>query len=431
MSEPEVSDLLTVDQAISIIDSTPLEALVADVPLQDARGLVLAEDLSADRDYPPFDKSLMDGFAVRSADVKSIPAELKLVSEIPAGAAAERALQAGEAMAIMTGAPLPQGADGVVPVENVADASVGIGATVRILRADLPQRYVSRAGADMRAGTLVLKAGIRMESPQLAVAATIGAARLKVHPLPRVAIFSTGNELVGFDRKPELTQTRSSNNIMLTALLHRLHARPVDMGMIPDKPEAIRQALIRGMMLDALIVTGGMSMGKYDFVPGLLGELGVEMKIRKLRIKPGKPFIFGIIDRASIQSHLKKWEEMPIPGDPSGPCYVFGLPGNPVSGFVCTLRLVSRLLSRLGGSMPQDNWLPARLAAPVAPNGPREFYQPATLEYAPDGLVAHPLDWKGSADVFTLANADALILRPENAPALAAGATVPCLKFAL
>jgi len=430
MSESEdTADLLTVDQAISIIDNTPVEPRLIDLPLQEAQGLRLAQDLPADRDYPPFDKALMDGFAVRCEDVATLPAELALVGEIAAGSSASRPLEQGEAMAIMTGAPLPPGADGVVPVEDVASADVRLGGKIRILRADSPGRYVSTAGSDARAGAVLVPAGAKLDAAQLAVAASVGAARVKACAAPRVAVISTGDEIVPFNQTPVPAQIRGCNGIMLTALLRRLDCRPVDLGLLPDRRDAIRQALIKGMQLDAVAVSGGMSMGRYDFVPTLLAELGVEMKITKLRIKPGKSFVFGIIDRAALARKLVELDEMPLQGNPGGACYVFGLPGNPVSAFVCTVRLVSRLLDRLAGGRPEDRWLAGRLGSPLAANGPREFYQPATLERNHTGLIVHPMEWKGSADIFTLANADALLPRRENEPAQVPGVTVSVLEI--
>ena len=202
----------------------------------------------------------------------------------------------------------------------------------------------------------------------------------------------------------------------------------VDLGIIPDKPELIRQALIKAMSLDAAVVSGGMSMGRYDYVPAILKELGAELKISKLRIKPGKPFIFSSVDRAVVAAKRMKGDPN-IVGPTEGVCQVFGLPGNPVSGFVCLLRLASRLFARMSGGMPVERWMSGKLAAPLDANGPREFYQPVLLERTANELLVRPLPWKGSADLFTLAAAQGLMVRAENEPALSEGSHVRVMEL--
>jgi len=404
VSEPE---LISVTTAIEIIDGVHLTPKIARVDLRDAQGLRLAQDIRADRDYPPFDKSLMDGYAVRCAVVKTTPVDMPIVAEIAAGQRAARALGPGESMAIMTGAPLPEGADGVVPVEDaLGDGQQKLG-NVRILRAEGAARFVAARGADCAAGTVVLQRGTKLEAAQLAVAASVGAATVDVFARPRVAVLSTGDELVQIDQTPGPAQIRNSNNIMLLSLLKRLGCEVTDLGIARDDRTIIRQAIERGLAFDALFVSGGMSMGEYDFVPRVLIELGVDLKITKLRIKPGKPFVFGM-----------------KPAN-NGSRFVFGLPGNPVSSFVCALRLCSRLLLRMSGATTLDRWLSAALESPLKPNGSREFYQPAIL----NGATVEPLKWKGSADIYTLAQANCLIVRPERAPAIAAGAMVSVLEI--
>ncbi|HEV8378468.1 MAG TPA: gephyrin-like molybdotransferase Glp [Tepidisphaeraceae bacterium] len=424
MSEPGVSDLLTVAQAIAIIDATPVTPRLVEVPLQEAQGLRLAEDLRADRNYPPFDKSLMDGFAVRCADLGKGGAELKVVGEVAAGQTPKHIVGAGEAVAIMTGAPIPGGADCVVPVEETSRN----GDSVRISGTSKAGKYIARSGSDAPAGQLVVKAGTVLEAAGLAAAASVGAARVKVFAAPRVAIFATGDEIVPFDSTPQAAEIRNSNNIMMGALLRRMVCRVVDLGIIPDKPELIRQALLKALTLDAAVISGGMSMGRYDYVPAILKELGAELKISKLRIKPGKPFIFSSVDRTMVAT--KKMQGDPnIVGPTDGVCQVFGLPGNPVSGFVCLLRLASRLFAKMNGGAPVEKWLNGKLAAPLEANGPREFYQPVLLERAANELLVRPMPWKGSADLFTLAAAHGLMVRAENESALAEGTQVKVMEL--
>jgi molybdopterin molybdotransferase len=253
----------------------------------------------------------------------------------------------------------------------------------------------------------VLPPGTKLEAAQIAVAACLGAAEIDVFAAPRAAILSTGDELVDLTDQPGPAQIRNSNNLMLVSLLAELGCEVEDLGVARDESNATESAIARGLAHDALFISGGMSMGEYDLVPKALASLGAVVHITKLRIKPGKPFVYAHIER------------------PGRRCHVFGLPGNPLSGFACVLRLCSRLLARLAGGEPEEKWIHAALESPLPANGPREFYQPA---FHRDGKVS-PLAWKGSADVFTLARANTLLVRTENEPALQAGATVRLLEI--
>jgi molybdopterin molybdotransferase len=397
MSEPDVSNLLTVAQAIEIIDAAPVSPRAIAVSLRDAEGLVLADPIRADRDFPPFDKSQMDGFAVRAADV---PGELRIVGEVPAGKSAACGVAKGQALAIMTGAPLPVGSDAVVPVEDTARN----GDTITIAKPTTPGKFIARRGSDVRERVIVLDRGIKFGAAQLAVAASVGAASVRVFATPQAAILATGDELVPFDQTPTGAQIRESNSIMLATLLRRMGCDIADLGIVRDDPKLIRDALDRAINdHDVVFVTGGMSMGAYDYVPKILRELCSDLRITKLRIKPGKPFVFGVKQTK----------------------FVFGLPGNPVSGFVCTVRLASRLIARLGGGSVCETWSEGALSDALGPNGPREFYLPVFVEHG----TVRPLFWKGSSDVFTLARANALFARAENEPALKAGTRVRVLMI--
>jgi molybdopterin molybdotransferase len=215
---------------------------------------------------------------------------------------------------------------------------------------------------------------------------------------------------------------------MMSALLRRMGCRVIDLGIIPDDPDQIRRALLKALQVDAAVISGGMSMGRYDFVPAILKELGAEPKISKLRIKPGKPFIFASVDRATVATKGVEGDPA-IYGPPEGTCHVFGLPGNPVSGFVCLTRLASRLLVRLAGGRPIERWLSGKLTTALEANGPREFYQPVLVDHSHGDLLVRPLPWKGSADLFTLAAAHGLMARAENEPALPEGAAVKVMEL--
>jgi molybdopterin molybdotransferase len=457
--EPDSSGLLTVRQAIEIIDSVPIRPRAQRWPLSEAMGLRLAEDLVADRDYPPFDKSMMDGYAVRSADVTRAGVELHVTGEILAGQWPSKVVGIGEAIAIMTGAPMPAGADGVVPVEDVEHTPDG----VRVLRADNPGRYIARRGSDTAAGQILLPRGTRLEAAQIAVAASIGAAKPLVYAPPRVAILGTGDEIIPIHQAPGPAQIRDSNTLMLAALLKRRGCEVRHIGTVADDLDETRAAIKEGLQADVLFVTGGMSMGTRDYVPRLLKELGVEIRISKLRIKPGKPFVFGLCtgdvcvarDHAGATSASPKADatstdageaRLAPTGTHPGPArktqasppdrYVFGLPGNPVSAFVCTVRLALRLLSRLAGGPIEERWLSGRLEVGLPANGPREYYQPVIRQVPPADRSAQneiatirPLAYKGSADLFTLAHANALLVRAENEPPVGKGTLVRVLDI--
>jgi molybdopterin molybdotransferase len=451
MTELDVSGLLSVRQAIELIDTAAVTPRVERRRLGEAIGLRLAREVAADRDYPPFDKSLMDGYAVRLADVARTPVELTVTGEVAAGRWPAAPVGAGEAVAVMTGAPLPPGADGVVPVEDVEEAGEAEGGEqrrrIRVRRAEAAGKYIAARGSDCAEGRVVLAKGAMLGAAQAAVAASFGAAEVEVFARPRVAVLGTGNEIVPLDQTPRSGQIRNSNNLMLGALLRRLGCEVTDLGVAADEPDVVREALQRGMdpgQFDALFVTGGMSMGTYDYVPRTLIDLGVELKVTKLKIKPGKPFVFGMKKGSGfgVQGSEQKGPPDSLKSEPRtpNPFFVFGLPGNPVAAYVCTLRLASRLLARLAGGRPQESaserWLTGRLDAGLPVNGPREFYQPAIRHSAPGGKSAQnefasitPLAWKGSADVFTLAAANALIVRGEGEPPLPKGVVLRVLEL--
>jgi len=396
-AEENLDDLMTVDQAIALIDALPVTPRTARLPLMEAVGLRLAEDIFADRDYPQFDKSLMDGYAVRSADVSSAAVELEVIGESAAGQMPDRTVGPGQAMAIMTGAPVPAGADAVVAIEKTGSKEFAKARErVRILAEVKAGQSVACRGSDVKAGTKVLSADDRLNPQSVAVAACVGATAVLVHDRAHCAVFATGNELVAADQSPQIHQLRNSNNPMLVAVLKR-HAQVRDLGIAVDDPAEIAARLQDALNDDIVFITGGMSMGQYDYVPRILREMGGELLITKLRIKPGKPFMLA-----------------KLPGGK----YVVGLPGNPVSAFVCTVRLVLRLVSRMNGVRYADGIFQVLLAEPLPANGPREFYLPAST----DGFdYVFPLKPNGSADIFTLAKTNALIIRSANAPAIERG----------
>ena len=422
MEERRVKDLITVDRARAILDSVPVEPRLEVVALGSAVGRRLAEDVTADRDYPPFDKAMMDGFAACAGETAG---EFELLGEVTAGSSwTGPPLRGRQAVAIMTGAPLPPGDGpmGLVPVE--ASRSAGEN-RIHLETAVAPDRYISRRGSDRPAGSVLLRAGTLLGPRHVGALASVGEAEVRTLAPPRCVVLTTGDEVVPINAAPAVHQIRNSNNPMLMALLARLGCEVVDGGHVPDDLDATRRELAQWLdsSCDCLFITGGMSMGERDYVPRVLSELGVAAHISKLKIKPGKPFVFGT--RACERGFVAGAD-----GARRGrhTTCVFGLPGNPVSAYVCTLVLAARLLLRLAGASPADveaGYQELPLAEELGANGPRQFYQPARLGA---GRV-RPLAWKGSADVFTLAEADALIERPAEDPSRAVGSVVRILPL--
>jgi molybdopterin molybdotransferase len=374
--------------------SLPTETVL----LSEAHGRVLAEPVASDLDSPPYTKALMDGYAVRSADVPT-PPTLKVIEEVAAGRVPARAVGSGEATRIMTGAPIPDGADAVVPHEQ----SRAEGNVVHVSRAVAPGEFVLPRGREMRAGEVVIPAGTRLTPQAIGLLAAVGRANVRVHRIPRVAVLATGDELVEAVERPGPGQIRNSNGPMLVALASRAGAAVDYLGIAPDNRDGLRRLVARGLdAADVLVLAGGVSAGKFDLVPEVLHELGVAAHFHKVRLKPGKPLLFG-----SRDSRL-----------------VFGLPGNPVSSFVGFELFVRPALRKMmGDAIPGPVFVPLPLAGPFAANNDRPTYGPARLE-ATTGPRVRPSDWFGSADLRGLLAADALVNLPAGAVEMNEGESI-------
>ncbi|MEO6811782.1 MAG: gephyrin-like molybdotransferase Glp [Isosphaeraceae bacterium] len=364
--------------------------------LAEALGCILAEDVVADRDWPPFDKALMDGYAVRTADLTEVGQTLRIGEEITAGRVPSRPLAVGEAALVMTGAPMPEGADAVVMIEQ---AKVGDDGLVRF---DGPLiaagKNVMPLGLEMRAGDALLRRGDRLNAARLGLLASVGKAEVLVAPRPRIAIVPTGDELVEPDQEPGPGQIRNSNGTLLQALAQGSDARAELLPIAPDEIDGLQALLKRGLAADVLLTTGGVSAGNRDLVPDSLAALGVERVFHKVRLKPGKPIWFGVGPRRDD-------------GSP-GPL-VFGLPGNPVSGLVGFLLFVRPALAVLRGRETAMAPLPRyRLALGFEHKGDRPTYHPARLVAGPDGQEVEPLAWAGSSDLRTVTKADGFVVFP-------------------
>ncbi len=403
------SDLTPLDEAVATIVSVATELRDARPPatrqvgLWDASGYVLAKDAVADRDQPPFAKAMMDGYAVRAEDVRGPLATLDVVGEVPAGSEATAPLAPGQAMAIMTGAPMPEGADSVQMVEKTRRE----GGRVTLEGPITAGLHVAAQGEDVRAGEVVVERGRVIESLTAGVLGSVGASRLEVYQRPRVTVLTTGSELVAIDETPVGGQIRDSNSRTLMALLEREWCRVVDGGIVEDELAATRMAVRSGLESDVLVLSGGVSAGAYDLVSQALAEEGVETVFHKVRVKPGKPVLFG--------RHAGG--------------LVFGLPGNPVSAFVTGTVLMAPAL-RVLGRRPEHRscYLDVPLVNEVPATGGRATFHPADLQLEGQaGLVVRHRRWGGSADQVAYARANALIRREPGAPAAKAGELVRVL----
>ncbi len=375
--------------------------LIVRLPLRAALHRVLAEPVASDTDYPPFDRSIMDGFAVRSRDVTGVPATLAVVGHVAAGDQGRAALQAGQALGISTGAPIPEGCDVVVPVERAEREGDRVVITVAVRSG----QFIGRRASAVAAGRVVLQPGVRLGPAQIGVAAAAGRSSLATYRQPSVGILATGSELVEPDRPLVGGQIRDSNRYVLEALVRQNYCRPIDLGVVPDDLAATAERLRRAAEPDVLCTVGGVSMGELDFIPRALREVGVTVHFHKVAIKPGKPVLFATTENGR---------------------YVFGLPGNPLSAFTAFWLLVRLALARLQGQAASGpNVLKARLSGAVGATGDRRTFRPARVSLAGDGqLVAEALPSQGSGDPFCLARANALLDGDAQAPALVAGAEV-------
>ncbi len=396
--------LLSLEEAWDAIASQVTPLGVTSVPLDDAAGRVLARPIVASADYPPFDKAMMDGFAVRSADCPAAGAELNIVGLAPAGDLPSGEVGPGQTMQINTGAPLPPGADAVVKVESTTSAADGT--TVRINAPARPEENITRRGSTRQQGDIVLSPPTRMEAAQLAAAASAGVPSVEVHDQVDAAIVVTGDELVPFGGNRGPGQIFESNGIMLASLMRQFGARSAPAGIARDRPAELKQRLAQALKQPLVIAVGGMSMGTRDLVPQAVDELGVHLAFHGVAVRPGKPIAYG---RGPAGQH------------------VFGLPGNPVSVFVCAWLFVRMVIRGLQGFPPRppQRW-PATLAGPLkAGRDQRPAFLPGRVWNDPHkGLTAQPCEWTGSADPFGLALANALLVRTRPTEAAEPGDVV-------
>jgi molybdopterin molybdotransferase len=396
-----------VEEYVSTLSPTQPEML----SLLDAVGLVLAEDLRADRDFPPFPRSTRDGFAVRAADVAASPARLRYVAEIKAGAAVEQSairIAAGETAEIMTGAPVPSGADAVVMVEY-AERN---GAAVTVHRPVRTGENIVPAGAEARQGATMVTRGTRVNHAIVAVAAAVGRAEIAAYRRPRVAILTTGDELVDINLPPGPNEIRNSNSYSLAAQVNAAGGEAVILPVAPDSADELALLLRKGFQSDLLLISGGVSMGKYDLVEQVLASFDARFLFTGVRIQPGKPVVFG-----EVALHGRS-----VP--------FFGLPGNPVSTMV-TFQLFARpLLDALAGSKPQSlPFAQASLKEEFTTKTGLTRFLPARLGGTHEYPNVELVRWQGSGDLMAAARANCYIVVPPDRERFAAGEAVTVLLF--
>jgi molybdopterin molybdotransferase len=377
------------------------------VALLRAAGRVLAESITADRDIPPFPRSTRDGYAVRAADLAQLPAQLKVIGEIKAGPSqVSSTLNQGEAFSIMTGAPAPDGADAVVMVEYTSRR----GDSVEITKGAAPGENIVWQGAEAKRGSLLLDRGMRLDESAIALAASVGKSGLKVFARPRVAVLTTGDEIVEVDAVPGPMQIRNSNSYSLAAQIQQAGGEPVLLAIAPDEPRRLRQLIEEGMQADLLIMTGGVSMGRYDLVEQVLGELQAEFFFTGAKIQPGRPVVFGRIISCGAGVPTREEASAPVRHK-----YFFGLPGNPVSTMV-TFELFARpMLEALAGMSPRQLvFLHARLKSEIRTRTGLTRFLPAILSGDFEEAKVELVPWQGSGDVAARARANCYIVIPSD-----------------
>jgi len=382
-------------KVIEVAGSVPRPLRTTQIEIEQVFGRILAAAVFSDRDYPPFDRSIRDGFAVRASDARTPGARLECVGELRAGGHFDAPVLEGQCVEIMTGAAVPRGADAVVMIEHVKRD----GPTIILERAAKPGDHIVLRGAEALAGALLVAPKTRMGYAEMALAAQAGATRLEIFAKPQLAILSTGDEVVDARSAPGPLQVRNSNGISLEILARTGGAETIQLGNAPDEKGALRAAIERGLEADILVLSGGVSMGKYDLVEQVLADLGAEFHYTGVSIRPGRPAVFG-----TCRNKL-----------------VFGLPGNPVSTMVTFELFVLPAVDILNGGNARP--LPvfrAKLATPVHETGKVTHFLPSRIDWEGREALVTQLPWQGSGDIVALALANGFLIvgpeRPEISP---------------
>ncbi|HKN83783.1 MAG TPA: gephyrin-like molybdotransferase Glp [Pyrinomonadaceae bacterium] len=401
--------MISVAEAIQLVRQQTHALPAERVQIQQTLGRVLAEDVVADSDLPPFDRAQMDGYAVRAKDTKDAPVRLRIVGESAAGRGWHQQLEEGQAVRIMTGAPVPDGADSVQQVELTHELKDGT--VVELLESVETEKSIIKRGSEVQSGQTVLTAGTTINAAMVAVLAAFGYATVQVFRKPRVAVLATGTELVAVDQKPGLDQIRDSNNYSIGAYAELAGAVVKRLPLTGDETSLLKRQIAEAAeSCDLIVTSGGVSMGVYDLTKSALKELDAEVFFERVSLRPGKPTVFARLPNGTL---------------------VFGLPGNPVSVSV-TFNLFARtaLLVMQNAAEPAPKRETAMLARGVKGTVDRESYLPAQLTVNDDGqLIAFPLKWGGSSDFVAFAMTTALAIVPAGVRSIEAGSFVNIVRL--
>jgi len=395
--------MITVEEALNKILSH-IQLLGSEkVSILEALGRVIAEDIYANRDIPPLDNSGMDGYAVRSEDIRDAdpnhPVRSEVIEDLPAGFISTRTVGRGEAIRIMTGAPIPRGADTIIPVEYTKKED----SFVAIFKAVSPGENIRRAGEDVKKGERVLSSGDLIRPAEVGMLASLGRSFVSVYQRPMVAILCTGEELVDVDGDLDKGKIVSSNSYALAAQVKDCGAIPVQLGIAKDRKEEIKEKLLQGLRADVLISSAGVSVGDYDFVKEILNDLGMEMVFWKVAMKPGKPLAFGTI------------KEKPV----------FGLPGNPVSSMVSFEQFVRpSLLKMMGHHQIFRPIIEAILKEDIHKEPGRRHFVRALVTFERDHYFVTITGAQGSGILRSMVKANGLVVIPEDREIVRAGEKV-------
>jgi molybdopterin molybdotransferase len=413
--QPNQANVLSFEEARRVVEEQAHRVRVPEIERIDllaAGGRVLAEPILADRDLPPFPRCTRDGYAVHSADLANLPAMLEVIGEIKAGEKLEHIparINSGQAISIMTGAPVPSGSDAVVMVEytSVRENRVEIGKRVA------PGENIVPRGAEAHEGSVLLHRGTRVNEAASALTASVGRTRLDVYRRPRVAVLATGDEIVNADAVPGPTQIRNSNSYSLAAQILEAGGEPVLLPVAPDESHKLRKLIEEGLRSDLLLMAGGVSMGRYDLVEQVLSEMHADFFFTGVNIQPGRPVVFGRCRSG---------------GGEDPPTYFFGLPGNPVSTLV-TFELFARpMLEALAGQIPTKlMFLHARLKSEIRVKTGLRRFLPAILSGEFEASSVELTVWQGSGDIAASARANCYLVVPPDREHISAGEWVPVL----
>jgi molybdopterin molybdotransferase len=396
---------ISFEQARHIVEEHAARIVVPareQLDLLECRGRVLADGIFADRPFPPFRRAARDGYAVRTSDLRALPATLRVIGEIKAGAEFDLEIGASETVSIMTGAAAPSSADAIVMIEHTSRD----GDLVTFSRSAEAGANVVATGSEAALGETLMEPGTRLDYAAISVAASVGKSVVTVFPKPRVAILATGDEIVPVHARPGKNQIRNSNSYSIAAQVSAAGGEPVLLPVAPDEPVRLRELILQGLQADLLLLAGGVSMGKYDLVEQVLSDLGAEFFFTGVAIQPGKPAVFG----------------------KRGDRFFFGLPGNPVSTMVTFELFAKPMVQALAGMTAKKLVFPrARLKSPIHTKPGLKRFLPGILSGEFEDAEVELALWHGSGDIAATARANCYVVVPPEGELIAAGVWISLL----